>query len=207
MDSSQKKIRIVYDPSVCIGNGECVKNDPTLFGYNSPAKKAILIGGHADGKKVSVDVSGNENRITYAIRAASSCPVNAFVVSDAHSGKILVGNDIHVHHAKEMIAEYDDAKDFILDPQGYFLIRVDYAKKKLEVGFCNAKNTVVLKVVGDKPIDVYHTIGTQGDLGLRPEHYAYLGRELEKAYHCLMTGLEYVQDDELHSMKPKKKAH
>jgi len=207
MDSHTRKIRIVYDPAVCIGNGECVKNDPTLFGYNNAAKKAILIGGVAEGKKVSAVVSGNENRITYAIRAASSCPVNAFVVSDANDGKILVGSKVDVNHAKEVRAVYDDATDFILDPQGYFLIRVDYEQKKLEVGFCNAKNTVVLKVVGSKPIDVYHTIGTKGDLGLRPEHYAYLGRELEKAYHCLMMNLEYVQDDELHLMKPRKKAH
>lgn len=207
MEKHTPRLHIVYDPAVCIGNGECVKNDPTLFGYNNAAKKAILIGGRAEGQKVSVEISGNENRITYAIRAASSCPVNAFHVTDSTTGKVLVGRDVDANHAKEVRAVYDDAKDFILDPQGYFLIRVDYEMKKLEVGFCNAKNTVVLKVVGDKPIDVYHTIGTEGDLGLRPEHYAYLGRELEKAYHCLITGLEYVQDDELHDMKPKKKAH
>ncbi|MEK6821421.1 MAG: hypothetical protein AABY11_03425, partial [archaeon] len=93
-------------------------------------------------------------------------------------------------------------KHFVLDPSGYFLIRVNHSIQEIEVGFCNEKNNMLWKVVGKKPIDIYHTIAHQTDTNLRKEHYSYLGRELEKAYQCLLTHKKYVQDDELQDMKP-----
>ncbi|KKQ34939.1 MAG: Dihydropteroate synthase [candidate division WS6 bacterium GW2011_GWA2_37_6] len=59
------------------------------------------------------------------------------------------------------------------------------------------KNNIILKVTGKKPIDIYHTILHKEKLGIRPEHAAYLGRELQKAYTALENNLEYVQDEEL----------
>jgi ferredoxin len=203
MDS--KKIIIEYTPKTCIGAGECVKNDPTLFGFNDATRKAILIGGKpADGKVVG-EAIGSEERIKYALTAASSCPVNAFVVKDAHTQKILVGNTVHHEKLQEISAEYDDMKEFVLDSKGYFLFRVNYEKKEIEAGFCNSKNNLVLKVTGKTPIAIYHAIAAKATLGLRPEHYAYLGRELEKAHYCLVKNLQYVQDDPLESMKPRGK--
>ncbi len=198
-----KKIIIVYSPSVCVGNGECVKNDPTLFGFNDIARKAILKGGKADGQEIIAEIAGTPERIRYAVNAAASCPVNAFIVHDAQTHAILVGNKIHQESLQEISAKYDDAKDFVLDPKGYFLIRVNFEKKEIEAGFCNSKNNMVLKVTGRKPIDIYHTIANQIGLMLRPEHYAYLGRELEKAHFCLVKNLHYVQDDPLETMKPR----
>lgn len=200
-----KKISIVYTPAACVGNGECIKNDPSLFGFNDASKKAILKGGHHVGNEVVADVSGSAERIKYAIRAAASCPVNAFVVKDAHTQTILVGNTVQQNSLHEIRATYDDAKEFVLDTQGYFLIRVNYEQKEIEAGFCNSKNNLILKVMGKKPIDIYHAIATHAQLQLRPEHYAYLGRELEKAHFCLVKDLAYVQDDALESMKPRKK--
>jgi ferredoxin len=202
MDSQLKKIRIVYDPAACIGNGECVKNDPSVFKFNDAAQKAILIGGTLIGKIVTVELDGDETKIKCAIQAAASCPVNAFVVTDLDTQKTVVGKTIETTHSNEIQAAYDDSRDFVLDPKGYFLIRILPEKKEIEVGFCNEKNKVVLKVVGKRPIDIYHTIATKADLGLRLEHYAYLGRELQKAFHCVQVGLVYIQDDELHHMQP-----
>lgn len=201
---NSKKITIEYAPSKCIGAGECVKNDPTLFGFDDATRKAILIGGKPHhGEKILGELSGSEERIKYALTAASSCPVNAFVVKDALSQKVLIGDKVHHETLQEISAEYDDMKEFVLDPKGYFLFRVNYEKKEIEAGFCNSKNNVVLKVTGKTPISVYHAIATKATLGLRPEHYAYLGRELEKAHYCLVKNLQYVQDDPLESMKPR----
>lgn len=198
-----KKIIIHYSPATCIGAGDCVKNDPTLFGFNDVARKAILKGGTPSGTDMMAEVSGTPERIRYAINAAAACPVNAFVVRDAQTKVILVGNKIHHETLEEISAEYNDSKDFVLDPKGYFLLRVNYDKKEIEAGFCNSKNNMVLKVIGKTPIEIYHTIAHQSGLILRPEHYAYLGRELEKAHFCMVKNLQYVQDDRLESMKPR----
>ncbi|MFH0970439.1 MAG: ferredoxin [Candidatus Diapherotrites archaeon] len=195
-----EKITIWYAPSKCIGAGECVKNNPAVFGFDDRTKKAMLIGGKINDKKeFTREITGDSTHIGYAITAAASCPVNAFIVKDS-AGIVRVGNKIEIAEAKELHPVYDDAKDFVLDPKGYFLIRVNAQKKEIEVGFCNTKNIVVLKVIGKKPIDIYTAVARKEPC-LRPEHYAYLGRELEKAYHCIQTGLVYVQDGELHEMK------
>lgn len=207
MDHGMKRIRIEFDEAKCIGSEPCYKADPQTYGFDHARATAVLLNGKAVGERLfSVDITGSPERIKRAIDGASSCPVNAFVVMDIDSKSMLVGNQLQTQGAKEVKAQYDDSKEFTLDPKGYFLIRINYETNELEAGFCGEKNAMVLKVSGKKPIDVYHTIATKTELDLRKEHFAYLGRELEKAYHCLMTNLEYVQDDELHNMKPRKAA-
>lgn len=199
-----KRIRIEFDEAKCIGSEPCYKADPQTFGFDHARATAILLNGKPVGERLfSSEVNGSADRIKRAVDAAASCPVNAFVIMDLDSKNMLLGNKLQAENAQEMKAHYDDSKEFVLDPKGYFLIRVNYETNELEAGFCNEKNNMILKVMGKKPIDVYHTISTKTNLELRKEHFAYLGRELEKAYHCLMTNLEYVQDDELHNMKPR----
>jgi dihydropteroate synthase len=64
------------------------------------------------------------------------------------------------------------------------------------VGFCGKRNTVEVKITGKKPLDIYQTILREKIID-RPDHAAYLGRELQKAYTALQLKKEYVQDDEL----------
>lgn len=132
-----------------------------------------------------------------ALEAARQCPVNAIEALDADSGEALVKSDVERASAKEVEASYDDATEFVLDPAGYFLIRVDRDKMILEAAFCGSKNEVELVVRGETPIEIYHTILVNEGLKIRPEHAAYLGRELEKAYLALKHGADYVQDDPL----------
>ena len=98
---------------------------------------------------------------------------------------------------KEILAEYDDLKEFVIDKTGYFLIRLDKENKNIEVGFCKENNKICLKVMGKKPIEIYQQIINKEKLDIRKDHCAYLGRELQKAYFALHNDLEYVQDDEL----------
>ena len=55
--------------------------------------------------------------------------------------------------------------------------------------------------IGKTPIEIYQTIINREKLKLRDDHYAYLGRELQKAYISLQNNLKYVQDDELNFKK------
>ena len=98
--------------------------------------------------------------------------------------------------AKIIIAEYDDLKEFSIDPAGYFLIRIFPETKEIEVGFCKSGQKIEVIVRGKKPIDIYHNI-MKLNLITRMEHASYLGRELQKAYIAVQKGIKYVQDSEL----------
>jgi len=191
-----KKLKIEYYKDVCIGQGNCAAIAPDHF--ELLGKKATL----KNSKNISKDtyvleVDCDENTEKSLIEAGKACPVNAIRVIDVEKNKDIVSVKVKEDEVKEVVAEYDDAKEFVIDDKGYFLIRLDREKKNIEVAFCNEKNKIVLKVIGKKPIDIYQTIINKEKLELRKDHYAYLGRELEKAFIALNNNLEYVQDDEL----------
>jgi hypothetical protein len=107
-----------------------------------------------------------------------------------------------------------------LDPAGYFLIKVDHASAELVVehysnsiderGLATDPETgEVLSCRGAGPRLPLATwrARTAKQLGIalteeadRPlplsklDHALYLGRELQRAEHCLMAGLDYIQD-------------
>ena len=118
--------------------------------------------------------------------------------------------------------ELDDAhsnRSIELDPSGYFLIRIDAAAGELVVEhFGNGINAQgldtdpesgeVLSCRGSGPraaIAEYRGRSAK-EVGMaltesadplplsRLDHALYLGRELQKAEHCLEQGLDYVQD-------------
>ena len=195
-----RKIRVEYFKDKCIGQGNCESISPEHF--KLIGSKAIL----KDSKKLSDDVycielDCDENAERSLIEAGKACPVNAIKVVDLDANKELVSVSVKQEDVREIKAEYDDSKEFVLDSAGYFLIRVDRKNKNIEVAFCNERNKVTLKVTGKKPIDIYQTIINKENLPIRKDHAAYLGRELEKAFLALNFDLEYVQDDELNINK------
>ncbi|MBI2546216.1 DUF4346 domain-containing protein [Candidatus Woesearchaeota archaeon] len=191
-----KKLRVEYNHEKCIGTKTCIAAAPRYFELKGG--KAHLVGNYKqEGIQVS-DYEADETAYNEIVEAGASCPVNAIKVKDMNSGKVLVGTEITTApDYREVTAQYDDMKEFALDPNGYFLIRVNHATKEIEVGFCKERNHVLVKITGKKPIDIYQTIINKEKLISRIDHGAYLGRELQKAYMALQHGLEYVQDDEL----------
>lgn len=106
-----------------------------------------------------------------------------------------------------------------LDPAGYFLIRVDHSSAELVVehygngiderGLATDPETgEVLSCRGGGPRQPLATwrARTAKQLGIalteaegalplsRLDHALYLGRELQRAEHCLIAGLTYIQD-------------
>ena len=98
--------------------------------------------------------------------------------------------------AKTVKGSYHHIKDWVMDPKGYFLIRLNRDKKVLELGYCKKNNVIELMIYGETPQEVYFTATQMGILS-RLDHAAYLGKELEKAYLALKFNLKYVQDSEL----------
>ena len=99
-------------------------------------------------------------------------------------------------NTEKIRGSYHKYKDWVQDPEGYFLIRVNKKKKLLELGFCRKNNVIEVLITGETPQEVYFT-AIEKNLVSRMDHAAYLGKELEKAYVAMKFNLEYVQDQEL----------
>ncbi len=97
---------------------------------------------------------------------------------------------------KSIEGKYDDIKDWVIDPEGYFLIRVNREQQRIEAGWCKKANEIILTVYGKRASDLYFTLIKHGCLS-RLDHAAYLGKELAKAELALKNNLNYVQDDDL----------
>ncbi len=189
------ELKVEYYLDRCVGNKRCILNDPADFGFSGG--KAVLKNSKKEGGRWVLKKSFSPDELNRIVNAAKSCPVNAIAVADLKTGKDVVSSAVTLtKNFKDIKAAYDDAKEFYLDPKGYFLIRVDKGKGVIEAAFCKSRNIVELKVSGEKAIDIYMTILREKVID-RPDHAAYLGRELAKAEMALKNNLEYVQDDEL----------
>jgi len=105
-----------------------------------------------------------------------------------------------------------------LDPNGYFIIKVDFKEKKIivehflnninEEGYaidpetkepikCDSKEkrvcNEVFKGISAKQLGILIT-EDRNDLITRFDHALYLGRELQKAEECLYKQFTYIQD-------------
>jgi len=91
-------------------------------------------------------------------------------------------------------------KDVMLDSNGFFVIELDKKEKQIRVEYYSnvyKKERIVsgnLKkiFVGNKADALCDTI-VKNTPNLKPEHYMYLGRELQHAEYCLKENKKYVQ--------------
>ena len=91
-------------------------------------------------------------------------------------------------------------KDVVLDPEGFFVIEVDKKQKKIRVEYyanVYKKERIVsgnLQMVfsGSKADALCDTIVHHVPT-LQPEHYLYLGREIQRAQCALEKNKKYVQ--------------
>lgn len=86
-----------------------------------------------------------------------------------------------------------------LDPKGFFVIELDKQQIRVEYysnvyrkkGIASGKLEKVF--IGEKADALSDTIANHV-IGLRPEHYCYLGRELQKAESTLKNNKKYIQN-------------
>ena len=90
-------------------------------------------------------------------------------------------------------SSYDELKEWHPDSKGYFLIRINPQKKRIEVGFVTYKHLIIKAIYGSYAIEIYNTI-IKHNLITRLEHAAYLGKELYKAELALKYKKEYRQE-------------
>ena len=118
----------------------------------------------------------------------------------------------------EIIDKKLSQRDIVLDPSGYFIIKIDHINKKIFVEhYLNNidKKGIALDPLTNKPIQCdkqnrrqYNKIfngNTAKEIGIliteknnnlisKLDHALYLGRELQKAEECLLKNDEYIQD-------------
>jgi tetrahydromethanopterin S-methyltransferase subunit A len=81
----------------------------------------------------------------------------------------------------------------VSDPAGYFVIFVDRAAKRLNLEHYRNSGVLTAVIEGRSAPEVYMTAIDRA-LVSRLDHAAYLGRELARAEHALVTGEVYIQD-------------
>ena len=109
-------------------------------------------------------------------------------------------------------------RDIVLDPSGYFIIKIDQINKKIIVEhYLNNidREGIALDPLTNKPIQCgrnnkrqYNKVfegDTAKEIGIliteknknlisKYDHALYLGRELQKAEECLLKNCDYIQD-------------
>ena len=108
------------------------------------------------------------------------------------------------NNIKETIpAKYNRTKDWVMDPKGYFLIKIDKDTNLIRVGYCifskpgnNPIHDMISEVNGKTSIAIVNTL-IKKDFISSLQHAADMGIELHKAELALKFGYKYVQDKDL----------
>ena len=99
-------------------------------------------------------------------------------------------------------AKYDKIKDWVMDPKGYFLIRVDKESNLIRVGYCKFSkikaniHDMVAEVTGLTSLEIVNTLISNKYISSL-QHAADMGIELHKAEIALKNDLEYIQDGDI----------
>tara|TARA_B100000315_G_C14180460_1_gene408664 strand:+ start:70 stop:453 length:384 start_codon:yes stop_codon:yes gene_type:complete len=100
-------------------------------------------------------------------------------------------------------AKYNKIKDWIMDPKGYFLIKIDRETNLIRVGYCifsklnnDPIHDMIAEVTGITAIEIVNTLIKKNFISSL-QHAADMGIELHKAELALKYNLKYIQDKDL----------
>ena len=100
-------------------------------------------------------------------------------------------------------AKYNKIKDWVMDPKGYFLIKIDREKNLIRVGYCifsklnkDPIHDMIAEVTGKTALEIVNTLIKKNFISTL-QHAADMGIELHKAELALQHNFEYIQDKDL----------
>ena len=100
-------------------------------------------------------------------------------------------------------AKYDKKKDWVIDPKGYFLIKIDREKNLIRVGYCifsklnkDSIHDMIAEVTGKNSLEIVNTLIKKKFISTL-QHAADMGIELHKAELALKYNFKYFQDKDL----------
>ena len=108
------------------------------------------------------------------------------------------------NNIKENIpARYDKIRDWVMDPKGYFLIKIDRENNIIRTGYCifsklgnDPIHDMVSEVNGKTAIEIVNTLIDKNFISSL-QHAADMGIELYKAELALRYEYKYIQDKDL----------
>ena len=108
------------------------------------------------------------------------------------------------NNIKENIpARYDKIKDWVMDPKGYFLIKVDRENDTIRAAYCifsslgnDPIHDMIAEVTGKTAIKIVNTLIRKNFISTL-QHAADMGIELHKAELALKYNFKYIQDKDL----------
>ena len=102
-----------------------------------------------------------------------------------------------------IIAKYDKIKDWVMDPKGYFLIRIDRENNLIRVAYCTFSklgndpiHDMQSEIIGKTSIEIVNTLIRKKYISSL-QHAADMGIELHKAEIALKYNIKYIQDKEI----------
>ena len=107
-----------------------------------------------------------------------------------------------VRQVKVVESDETNNRDWVHDPEGFFLVLLDREGKQLVCEHYTQDGVLNEVIRGTRANDVANTVIRRGLLS-RLDHAAYLGRELAKAEAAVTLGLSYAQDSPLANPKAK----
>ena len=100
-------------------------------------------------------------------------------------------------------AKYDKIKDWVMDPKGYFLIKIDREKNLIRVGYCIFSklnkyhiHDMIAEVICKTALEIANTLIKKKFISTL-QHASDMGIELHKAELALKYNFEYIQDKDL----------
>ena len=110
---------------------------------------------------------------------------------------------IHNNIKTSITAKYNKIKDWVMDPKGYFLIKIDREKNLIRVGYCifsklnkDPIHDMIAEVTGKTALEIVNTL-IKNNFISSLQHATDMGIELHKAELALKYNLEYIQDKEI----------
>ena len=104
---------------------------------------------------------------------------------------------------KTIPSKYHKIKDWVMDPKGYFLIKIDSEKKIIRVGYCifskldnDPIHDMIAEVTGKTALEIVNTL-IKNEFISTMQHAADMGIELHKAEIALKYNLKYIQDKDI----------
>ncbi len=104
---------------------------------------------------------------------------------------------------KKIPAKYDKIKDWVMDPKGYFLIKLDKKSNLIRVGYClfsklgnDPIHDMIVEITGKNAIEIVNTLIKKKFISTL-QHAADMGIELHKAELALKYNFKYIQDKDL----------
>ena len=100
-------------------------------------------------------------------------------------------------------AKYHKINDWVMDPKGYFLIKIDRESNLIRVAYClfskldnDPIHDMIAEVTGTTAIEIVNTLIKKGFISTF-QHAADMGIELHKAELSLKYNFKYIQDKDL----------